>query len=80
MAESYPNGMQQHSSSYLALSMPMARFRKFCGILGIPEIKKAEKKNVIFFQHLFLIDIKVYKIRQKGLKKIYKNSTGLCMC
>ena len=45
----------------------MACSCKFCGILGISKIKKTEKKN--FFQTLFLIDLKVYKIRLKGLKR-----------
>ena len=41
---------------------------KFCRILGLLKIKKIEKKK-LFFQHLFLNDIKVYKIRLKSLKR-----------
>ena len=57
--------------------MPMARLRKFCGILAIRNTEKWGEKY--FSQRLFLIDIKVYKIRLKDLKKICTNSTGLCM-
>ena len=57
-----------------ALSMPMARSRKFCRTLTISKIKKSER-SIFLFKCLLLIDRKVYQIILKGLK----NHTGPCM-